>query len=1351
VAAHNRTFVGRGREFAILRDAVDEVAAGRGRLVLLTGEPGIGKTRLAEETAAHAASNNVRVLWGRCWEGNGAPAFWPWIQLIRESLRAVHWPDAILEEVKPGLAHITQIIPELRWTLAVPEVHEPASELPIADASIGPRPERFRLFDAIANLFKGLAKSTPLTLVIDDVHAADVDSLLMLRFLARDLKQAPILLVATYREVEVRQSPTHASLLSEIGREGVTIPLRGLSLGEVADFIDRNAQALHADKPIVSSLHRATDGNPFFLDEIVHLMIAERALARADQQHFAFRIPESIRASVRRRVAPLEERTKTVLTIASVIGNEFDLALVREASSLPADQIVDALEEAAAHALVSEGPPNHFRFLNAVVPDAIVADLAKTARSGLHRRIADAIEKVHSADLEPHLARLAYHYAESRAIGTESKILEYARRGAERARDQLAFAEAARLFAIALGAVEAASNPDDFARCKILLAMGEAQAQGRSLAEARASFEQAAQVARRLGRSDLLAQCALYASAWFGTFFTVDRAMTALVAEALNAADEGDSAVRASLMARLAAEHHWSGDRERGRALSEEAIAMARRVGDSRALVSALWVRSQTQWGPQDVAGRLAAATEIATLAESIGEYQLALRAHEMRFTAMLETGDLPGIDAHTREYETLAHKAGEHFGIVERFHAALLLLRGDYDEAERRTQELFVHAERRQDPALLACAQALIGLIFEDRGLIDAAQVESTAKARIVESPVLAPQYRIVLALIYAASGRRDEAAAELEFLAADDFASIPRDWNWLDNMRGLATLSVMLRDVHRASIVYEQMLPYVDRNITAGWGDIARGSAALYLGMLARTLGRLDDAAAHFEQALSLNRRMGARPAIARTKAEYARMLLRRGGVGDPEKADGLLNDALAEASALGMKILEARVRDLVAQAEGRKPEAPPGRVAPASGAARHEGAILFRKEGDFWTVGCDGDYKHIRDVNGLAYIARLLNAPNQEFHVLDLVSGDAFRGGEGSGADSDLKSPELSNEGFTGEGLRRANLGDAGEMLDPAAKAAYKRRLSELSEELDEAKRLGKVERASEIEREIGVLTSELARAVGLGGRDRRAGSASERARVNVKRAIQAAIQKIAASNVALGQMLSATIRTGTFCEYVPERRRLTTFTRDARAAAATEKVGEGGSIEAVAAAAVAEPNDFSAHAAPDGTVTILFSDVKDSTNLFEKLGDLRAQEIIGAHNAIVREQVKLHKGFEVKSMGDGFMIVFSSARRALLCAIGIQRAFAAWSSEHRDVPIRVRIGLHVGETIARSADFFGKTVIVAARIASLARGEEILVSSTLRDLTESAGDLRFVDAGEVELKGLTGKRRLYRALW
>ncbi len=151
------------------------------------------------------------------------------------------------------------------------------------------------------------------------------------------------------------------------------------------------------------------------------------------------------------------------------------------------------------------------------------------------------------------------------------------------------------------------------------------------------------------------------------------------------------------------------------------------------------------------------------------------------------------------------------------------------------------------------------------------------------------------------------------------------------------------------------------------------------------------------------------------------------------------------------------------------------------------------------------------------------------------------------------------------------------------------------------------------------------------------------------------------------------------------------------------------------------------------------------------MIQRMGEQRAHEVLHAHNAIVREQVAAYKGYEVKSMGDGFMIAFSTPRNAVLCAIAVQRALAAYNARHGTEPIRVRMGLHTGEAIREAGDFYGKSVILAARIGAEARGGEILVSSTLRELMTGPGDVGFDAGREIELKGLAGTHRLHAVLW
>jgi eukaryotic-like serine/threonine-protein kinase len=910
----SRTFVGRVREGEVLRSSVDSLLARRGGLVMLTGEPGIGKTRLAEETASYATARGARAIWGRCWEGGGAPAFWPWIQLIREGVRA--FPDQVNAEASSDLVYITQLVPELRLSGPMVELdRDPAAGLKYENLIRGS--ERFRLFDAVANLFKRCALNAPLLIVLDDLHAADEDSLMLLRFLARDLKQSPIFIVATYREVEVRLAKEHQTLLSEIGREGSTILLRGLNLDEVEDFIERNSE-LGLDDAMVSSLYNATDGNPFFLDEIVRLIIAERGSGHSPRLDSGFTLPDSVRTIIRRHIAPFSDQTKAVLAIASLIGREFDLELLGEVSELATEQLIELLEPALANALIAEMTSafGRYRFVHEVIREALRVEVAATERARLHQRIGAGLEKLNSNHLEPHLARLAHHYIEAVPLGTATKAVEYARRGAELASSKLAFAEAVRLYVTALRALDAARNRDEVQRCEILIAMGEAQAHGGTLRQARQSFEQAAEIARRLGRTDLLAQTALSLGTWFGGFFSEGRPLVGAIEEALSAMAPTDTPLRAELIAKLAGEHYWTGQREPGLSLCKTAVQMARRLGDPRALVSALWSQCEISWGPENVEGRLAAATEIASLAESIGAHQRALRAHEMRFTALLEMGDISRVDAEVQQYAALAKKSGEQFGIVERFRAAVALLRGRFDEAERETRELARQAQRRQDPALRACANYLRDVLLREREGIDPAEFEASRRAGIAKSPTLAAVSRIELAIFLAATGRQTEAIAQIEFLEKNNFAVIPRDWNWLYNMCGLAVLCLALQERQRSATIYGFILPYADRNLTAGWGDFAYGCVSRFLGMLAGIIDKPIDAERHFEYALQFDDRMGARPWAAYTRYEYARMLFTRDHQGDREHALKLLREALEAATTIGMRPLERRVNSLIAK---------------------------------------------------------------------------------------------------------------------------------------------------------------------------------------------------------------------------------------------------------------------------------------------------------------------------------------------------------------------------------------------------------------------------------------------------
>jgi class 3 adenylate cyclase/tetratricopeptide (TPR) repeat protein len=1315
------------------------VIAGRGQLVLLSGEPGIGKTRLADDLASFAAISRAKVSWGRCWESGGAPVFWPWIQVLRDCLNQACL-NRLPAEIRPSLAYVASMLPELQSPLAMELGPAPEIPKPAAPGFVGPEPARFRLFDSITGLLKWVGSTNGLVIIIDDIHAADSDSLLLLRFLARGLRQSHLMIVATYRDEEVRQSQQLAALVAEIAREGHSIPLRGLSENEVTEFLTLNA-GLAAEPALASSLHRVTEGNPFFLDEVVSLMLAEKARFHSGPGS-SFVIPDGVRATIRRRLSPLSETGKAVLTVAAVMGREFELAPLGNASALPMEKLLDVLVEAEASGLVvqTQGGVGRYKFSHAMIPEVLTTDLRTTDLAQLHQRVAQAIEDFHHIDIEPHLARLAHHYTLAFPHGPLAKAVEYARRGADHARSKLAYVESGRLYGMALHALENAPNTE-LQRCELLLALGEVESKAGNRGEACKAFDLSSQIARRLGNADLLARAILGIAIWSGSPGLTNKELVALLKEALNSVGTGHSSLKAQLLARLAVELNRLEGRDKAISVVHEALEVARRVSDMEALIAARYSEHSLFWSPENVQERFATANEIVSLAEQAGRADWTLKALELRISALLELGDVLAVERDVEECKRLTQKSGERTGALERHRATLCLLRGNFVDAEKETQQLLAIGQWRQDPELLVTCAGQIAQLRGELGRL--AELEPMMVESVSRFPGMIAA-RCGLLLFYTRSGRGLRAQQELDELAAGDFVTIPKNYNWLGSMAVIAEACATLEDTPRAATLYKFILPYGNRNVTLGWGDIAYGSAEYYLGLLATVMNNFDRAEAHFETALRFNTRMGAKPFVARTQASFAEMLLRRNLAEDGAKALTLAKASIEITDALGMETLREKARALKETAQTRTLPLTDATRARKDSEHRTCENVLDR-EGDYWKLTYEGSVTRIRDLKGLNYIARLLNHPGVRFHVLDLIAGsETLTTGD---EDASFKLT-LGEQKLTELGLRGSGIADAGEMLDAEAKAAYQKRYQELLGERDEAKKRGDPERITKAEGEIDAVAKELARGSGSSARGRRAVSAVEKARVNVTRAIKAALAGITEKNAALGRLLSSKIKTGTLCSYIPE----VTLRLGAQAPIARTSESHGAdTIGALAVSSVKELPELRAHAAPDGTVTILFSDVEGSTSIFDRLGDIRAQEILAAHNAIIREQVTLQKGFEVKSTGDGFMVAFSSARRALFCAIGIQRALTAYCQHRSDEPIRVRIGLHVGEVISESADFFGKAVILAARIAALARGGEILVSSIMHDLTENAGDLRFSEGRDVRFKGLSGSYRIYEAIW
>jgi tetratricopeptide (TPR) repeat protein len=898
-------FVGREGETEDLRGGLDGAMSGLGRLVLVAGEPGIGKTRLAEELATYASVRGAQVLWGRCYEGEGAPAYWPWVQAIRAY---VHGRDAeaLRSELGTGAADIAQVVSEVRERL--PDLPTPAS--------MEPEQARFRLFDSITTFLKNAANAQPLVLILDDLHWADKPSLLLLQFVARGLGGARLLLVATYRDVEVRRQHPLSSTLAELAREQLSqrVVLRGLSEDEVARFIEMSC-GVAPPEGLVAAVHKDTEGNPFFVKEVVNLLAREGRLDKmTSTTSWTVAIPQSVREVVGRRLDGLSEECNRVLTIASVIGREFDLRTLEQITGLPGDTVLDLLEESVAARIVDELPAalGRYSFSHALIRETLYEELTVARRARLHRQIGDVLEQTYASRIEPHVAELAYHFFQAAPGGDVEKAFDYATRAGDQAMKQYAWEEAAQNYERALQALELGATSDEAQRCELLLWLGEAEWSGGNYDRSREVCYQAGLVAKAAGNDGQLARAAINfggqssAARAFGVGLTDERLLV-LLETALSRLGTEQTALRAQVMSRLASSLRFvAGQDERREALAREAIAIAQAAGDPEALCYVLNATHWALWGPDNTDERLAMAVEAKRLASEQGLKAMLLDASAVELGVWVERGDTARVRRRLEEYTKFAQDLRVSYDLwfAEINWAALALHEGRFEEAEQLAQQaLSVGRSSENTNASALFGLQMFALRREQGGLEEMA---AGVRQFVGQYPAI-PAWRCGLAMICAETGQMEQARAEFEPLAARGFADIPRDMFWLVAMFALSETCTLLRDAARAAILYDLLLPY--RDLYVGAQAASFGSVWTLLGKLATTAGRFEDAAGHFEQALAANRRAESPPAIAHSQHDYAVMLLRRDAPGDREKALELVAAALDTARELGMKALEER----------------------------------------------------------------------------------------------------------------------------------------------------------------------------------------------------------------------------------------------------------------------------------------------------------------------------------------------------------------------------------------------------------------------------------------------------------
>jgi tetratricopeptide (TPR) repeat protein len=1067
--------LGRERERQHLLAALERARGGVGGLALLAGEPGIGKSSLAADAAATAAGAGVVSLWATCWQGDGTPPFWPWIQVLRQVRREV--PAA---EVARAFSPVAPALGPL------------AAELDLGEGEEGG--ERFRVFDAMTRGLLELAATTPLLIVLDDLHWADAPSLQLLDFLGRNVRHAAVLVIGTYRDVDLPDDHPLHDLVGLAASQVAHLQLAGLDTDAVAEMLARTSHE-PPTPDLVAQVAADSGGNPFFVRELGNLLAG-----RTGDQSVAT-LPHNVRQVVRDRVERMPHETAAALARASVIGVTFSAADLGGLCDISPEDTLGRLQPALAARLVRPAERGaRLRFVHALVPEVLYADLAPPRRAELHARHARRIEAAAGERPDTRIEELAHHFARAVPVIDASVAVTALTRAAQQAIELLAYEQAITHYEQALE-FQALTDTEPAERARLLHALAQAQNLAAMPVLAMATRREAARLARLAAQPDLLAQIGLETGEPF-VMLTTDDERVAILEDALSGLPQRDDPTRAVAMAGLGAALLFTDQVARKEALFDSAVAMARRLDDPATLARVLAEQAAASW-IADAARRLGATTEVVALAEQVGDRRLSLRGRIQRIGVLLELGDGDTLRVEIDAFERLATAARLRVfsRVVPLQRVVLAGLAGDWLAGEALLDAAAAtYRSSGQATGRVAVAIATRCLRFaQGRG----AELHE-------ELAELAPQYPASVALqasaafAAAAAGRTDEARAVLSRLAPARLAETPRDFTWLAGVALAGQAAVACGDQSVVRVVRELLQPFGESIVPFSRTATAElGPAGYTLGLAAEASGEPDAAVAAYEAAIDTCRRLGAPVFAADSQYALARTLRSRRNAGDLERADSLAAEATATAGRVGV----ALPLNGVAPPPASAVTAP----APVVTLAAVEVPTATR-EGDVWALTYAGATVRVRDSTGLGHLTRLLANPGAELHVLDLAAGQPRR------SQAAARSP----------------------VLDDAAKAEYRRRIDELRAEVAEATEWNDQVRAAKAEAELDALTSELRRAVGLGGRDRPVADEAERARFAVSKAMRTAIRRIAEHHPQLGAHLARSVRTGTFCTYTADVR-------------------------------------------------------------------------------------------------------------------------------------------------------------------------------------------------------------------
>ncbi|HYH62565.1 MAG TPA: AAA family ATPase [Solirubrobacterales bacterium] len=885
-------YVGRKSERESATSWLSESLAGQRRAAFISGEPGVGKTRLAAHSALEAHSSGFTVLWGVAAEDLGVP-YGAWIHALSQYVN--HAPDEVLE------AHVARHGGELGrlvrgFRQRVPEASEPQQT--------DPETERYLLFSAVADILEAAAAHDPVVLVLDDLHWADTQTLALIKHVTTSLESSRLMLVGTYRDSDLDQQHPMTALLADLRLIDGTkrIALRGLGVDEITQMMAATAGHEMDEKGVALAreIAQETDGNPFFVAEILRHLIESGALTQGEDGRWRMSasipelgIPQSVREVVGRRVTRLGEATARILSTAAVIGRTFDVNLLSRIVVIGEDELLDALDEGVESSVLNESSDTvgRFSFAHALINHTLYDELGATRKARLHRQVAEALEELCGEDPGERIPELAYHWSRATTAVDPGKAVHYAQRAGDRALAKLAPNEALRWFGQAFELLGDDAEGNLEIRCELLTGLGQAQRQVGDLGF-RETLLEAVEVAHAAGSAELASRAALANNrGHVSSFGVVDEERVAAIDKALELDDGTDKGRRARLLALKAAELQFNGDHLGRRQLADEALVLTREVEDDRVLAAVLRDHFIAHWAGDTVEVRTKTTDELIQLARTLDDSRLETQAEGAAFNVSLERGEMKKAGEHVAREVELAEGIGQP-GLKWQayYHASCFAL----------LEGRLADARRFADDALAAGSDSEPDAVMLWGGMVAAEAMEGGREDEVVEllvesakqNPGL-PAFAGAAILSLGRMGREDEARAMLDKYRERGFDALARDVAWSSALGLFARAVAELEDRESAAQLTPLLEPLQGLNLTNGSSGF--GTADQCLALLAVTEGDLERADRWFQAAVAFESQGGMHSSLALTKLWWARSLLREGSPSKSEHAKSLLKDSI------------------------------------------------------------------------------------------------------------------------------------------------------------------------------------------------------------------------------------------------------------------------------------------------------------------------------------------------------------------------------------------------------------------------------------------------------------------------